>query len=223
IAVTALNALGLDMAKLQGAVIEGTQGLPGLDLAQNQVAVFNVNEADQPLVGAFYDASTTDNLKKYKVTVQFGDGSGKSTKGILLLRDPSNPHFVDIHATHTYDTVGTYDGTITVVNPAGAKSTLTFTAIVLNVLTAKGDTITVNANEAFNLKKVATFTEADTSETKSDFTARIDWGDGFQSNAVIEDTSTPGKFKVLGSHTYVGHQDATYTITVTIKDTLGSE
>jgi YVTN family beta-propeller protein len=223
IAVTALNALGLDAARLQGAVIDGTQGLPGLDLAQNQVAVFNVNEEDQPLVGAFYDASTTDNLKKYKVTVQFGDGSGKSTKGILLLRDPSNRHIVDIYATHTYDTVGTYDGTITVVNPAGNKTTLTFTAIVLNVLTAKGNTINVNANEAFNLKKVATFTEADTSETKDDFTARIDWGDGFQSNGVIEDTSTPGKFKILGSHTYVGHQDATYTITVTIKDTLGSE
>src|SRR5262249_55049115 len=76
---------------------------------------------------------------------------------------------------------------------------------------------------AFNLKKVATFTEDDTSETKDDFTARIDWGDGFQSNGVIQDTSTPGKFKVLGSHTYVGHADATYTITVDIKDTLGSE
>jgi YVTN family beta-propeller protein len=223
IAVTALNALGLDAAKLQGAVIEGTQGLPGLGLAQGQVAVFNVNEAGQPLVGAFYDASTTDNLKNYKVTVQFGDGSGKSTKGILLLRDPSNPHLVDIYATHTYDTVGTYDGTITVVSPAGAKTTLKFTAIVLNVLTAKGQTLKVNANEAFNLKKVATFTEADTSETKGDFTARIDWGDGFQSNGVVQDTSTPGKFTVLGSHTYVGHQSATYTITVTIKDSLGSE
>jgi YVTN family beta-propeller protein len=223
VAVTALNALGLDAARLQGAVIEGTQGLPGLDLPQNQVAVFNVNEEDQPLVGAFYDASTTDNLKKYKVTVQFGDGSGKSTRGILLLRDPSNRHLVDIYATHTYDTVGSYDGTITIVSPAGTKTKQTFTAIVLNVLTATGDTLNVNANEAFNLKEVATFTEADTSETSSDFTARIDWGDGFQSNGVVQDTSTPGQFQVLGSHTYVGHANATYTTTVTITDTLGSE
>src|SRR5262249_30695176 len=52
--------------------------------------------------------------------------------------------------------------------------------------------------------------------------ARIDWGDGFQSNGVVQDAGKDGKFKVLGSHTYVGHANATYTIKVTITDQLGS-
>jgi YVTN family beta-propeller protein len=223
VAVTALNALGLDAAKLQGAVLEGTKGLPGLDLPQNQTAVFNVNEDDQPLIGAFYDPSLTDNLKKYKVSVQYGDGSGKSTHGILLVRDGANPHFVDIYGTHNYDAVDSYDGIITLTTPAGAKSTLTFTAIVLNVLTAQGQTLNVNANQAFNLQQVATFGESDASTEATDYKARTFWGDGYQSNGFVQDTAVPGVLTVSGSHTYVGHASTTYNFKVVITDSLGSE
>src|SRR5262249_43790043 len=57
IAVTALNALGLNAAKLRGAVIEGTKGLPGLDLPQDIVLQFNEGEEGQALVDAFYVAN----------------------------------------------------------------------------------------------------------------------------------------------------------------------
>ena len=70
---------------------------------------------------------------------------------------------------------------------------------------------------------MATLVAQDPSASKDDFTARIDWGDGFQSNGVVADTSTPGAFQILGSHTYVGHQDAKYQVTVYITDKLGSE
>ena len=69
-AVSAMNMLGLSADSLQGVVLEGTKGLPGLHVAQDQTVTLTVNENGQAMVGAFYDASTTDDLNKYKVIVQ---------------------------------------------------------------------------------------------------------------------------------------------------------
>ena len=91
------------------------------------------------------------------------------------------------------------------------------------MLTGVGETLQVNANTPLTLQKVATLVAQDPSASKDDFTARIDWGDGFQSNGVVADTGTPGTFQILGSHTYVGHQDAQYKVTVYITDRLGSK
>ena len=228
IAVTALNALGLNRAYLQGAVIEGTQGLPGLGLPQDTVFTLTAGQSGQALVGAFYDASTTDNLSKYKVIVNWDDGL--SDKNVFLIRDTTNLNIVDVWDSHNYETPGSYDGTVditppagSITPPAGSTTTETFTARVLDNLTSVGQTLQVNANTPLTLQKVATLVAQDTNATKGDFTARIDWGDGYQSNGVVADTGTPGAFAVLGSHTYVGHQDAKPTITVYITDKLGSE
>jgi YVTN family beta-propeller protein len=201
-------------------VIEGTKGLPGLGIPQDTSVQLNEGEADQVLVGAFYDASTTDNLSKYKVTLDWGDHSGKD-KNAFLARDSSNLHIVDAYGIHTYDEQGIYNGTLKVVTPADATIKKTFTATVLDVLTGEGQTLDVNANQAFNLQTVATFNDPDASASASDFTARINWGDGFQSNGLVVDGGD-GTFKVKGSHTYVGHADVTYNIKITLTDQLGS-
>ena len=206
IAVTALNMLGLSADSLQGVVLEGTTGLPGLHVPQNQTVTLTVNENDQVMVGAFNDPSTTDNLNKYNVTVQWGDDL--KDQNAILIRDASNPHIVDVWDRHTYAATGIYDGTVEITPPSGSTTTETFTARVLDVLTGVGETLQVNANTPLTLQKVATLVAQDPSASKDDFTARIDWGDGFQSNGVVADTSTPGTFQILGSHTYVGHQDA---------------
>ena len=122
-----------------------------------------------------------------------------------------------------YDASGIYNGTLLITPLTGAMITESFTARVLDNLTGVGQTINVNANQAFNLQTVATLVAQDPNATMGDFTARIDWGDGYQSNGVVSDTGTPGSFAVLGSHTYVGHQDTIYPITVYITDKLGSE
>jgi YVTN family beta-propeller protein len=221
IAVTALNALGLSAAQLQGAVIEKTQGLPGLDLPQDNVVQFTEGEEDQALVGSFFVPSATGSLKNYKVTVSWGDDTA-ADKHPVLVRDATNPNIVNVYAAHTYDEQGVYNGKVKVTDPNKKTTTTTFTATVLDVLTAVGATLDVNANEAFNLKPVATFNDDDGSASAGDFTARIDWGDGFQSNGIVVDGGEDGTFQVLGSHTYVGHANATYPIKVTIKDNLGS-
>jgi hypothetical protein len=131
IAVSALNALGLDAALLQGAVIEGTQGLPGLGLPQNVSLYYVRNQPTQQVVGAFYDGSTTDNLNAYQVTVHWGDGSQASTNAILV-RDTLNPNIVDVYARHKYTHVGTFNGKVKVVTPSNQVINDTFTATVTN-------------------------------------------------------------------------------------------
>ena len=222
IAVTAMNMLGLSADSLQGVVLEGTTGLPGLHVPQDQTVILTVNQNDQALVGAFNDPSTTDNLNKYKVTVQWGDDLGDDRNAILV-RDASNPHIVDVWDRHMYGASGIYNGTVKITPPAGSTTTETFTARVLDNLTGVGLTLNVNANQAFNLQTVATLVAQDPSASKDDFTARIDWGDGIWSNGVVADTGTSGAFAVLGSHNYVGHQSTIYPITVYITDKLGSE
>jgi YVTN family beta-propeller protein len=219
IAVTVLNSLGLSAARLQGAVIEGTKGLPGLGIPQDNMVQFTEGKADKALVGAFVVPNQTGSLHDYKVVVTWGDNTAAENHPVLL-RDPTHPDIVDVYAVHTYGEEGVYDGTVQVTGPDTTTTTTTFTATVLDALTADGKTLDVNANEAFDLQTVATFADADAS--KGDFTARIDWGDGFQSNGVVQGADGGGKLKVLGSHTYVGHADATYPITVTITDGLGS-
>src|SRR5262249_51583142 len=144
-------------------------------------------------------------------------------KNAVLVRDPGNSHIVDVWDRHTYDDTGIYHGTVKVTPPKGDKITQTFTARVLDDLKGVGETLSVNANQAFDLKKVATLFVQASDATKGDYTARIDWGDGFWSNGVVVDTATPGAFAVLGSHTYVGHKTTIFPTTVYITDALGSE
>jgi YVTN family beta-propeller protein len=229
IAVTALDSLGLNAAQLQGAVIEGTKGLPGLGLPQDVMVQFTEGESDQALVGAFHAPSTTGSLKGFEVAVGWGDSSKPDTHPVLV-RDATNPSIVDVYAVHKYKEEGVYHGKVEVTGPDKKTTSTSFTATVLDVLTAEGKTLNVNANEAFDLKTVATFADADKSKGEQGhdegnaavYSARINWGDGFQSNGVVKATSKDGEFEVLGSHTYVGHTTTSFSITVTITDNLGS-
>jgi hypothetical protein len=61
---------------------------------------------------------------------------------------------------------------------------------------------------------VATFTDADTAATASEYSATINWGDGTSSSGTI--TGSSGKFTVKGTHTY--KKTGTFTVKVTITD-----
>src|SRR5207253_3065424 len=76
--------------------------------------------------------------------------------------------------------------TVAVVRPPIALS-------VANVATAPGSLSLSNV-------EVAAFTEADTTDTSSEFSATIFWGDGTSSSGTV--SGSAGLFHVLGSHTY---------------------
>jgi hypothetical protein len=129
IAVSALNALGLNAARLQGAVIDGTKGLPGLGLATGVLLHATAGKRQQQLVGAFFDPSAIDDLAGYKAKVTWGDDS-KTTRNVIFVRDASNPNIVYVYANHKYTTAGTFDGTVEITTPAGTTIDDTFEAEV---------------------------------------------------------------------------------------------
>jgi hypothetical protein len=84
-------------------------------------------------------------------------------------------------------------------------------------ITAKGTSIKGTVNKPLSAT-VATFTDADTHSTASEYNATIKWGDGKSSTGTIGGTG--GHFTVTGKHTY--SKRGTFTVTVTITDTDNS-
>jgi hypothetical protein len=80
------------------------------------------------------------------------------------------------------------------------------------VLSARGLTFTANPGQAFS-GTVATFTDRNTSNVASDFSATINWGDGTTSAGVIADTR--GSVSVSGTHTYASSGQDAVTVTLT--------
>jgi arylsulfatase A-like enzyme len=135
IAVTALEALGLDPAKLQGALMEGTKALPGLGLPQGRSVTFTEGVSRSQLLAVLYDASTTDDLTKYKVTVSWGDH--RRDDDAAVVRSATDPHVLYVYDRHKYTEEGTYHGTVAVTNGAGKATTNEFTATVVDALRQK--------------------------------------------------------------------------------------
>ena len=121
-------------------------------------------------------------------------------------------------------------GTTTVTCSAkdfhGATGTATFTVTVTDApLTASNAPALNNGVEGFTLLSppvatsgvVATFTDADTAGTVSEFSATIDWGDGSTSPGTI--AASGAGFIVNGSHQY--GEGGSYPIKVAIKDVGG--
>ena len=80
-----------------------------------------------------------------------------------------------------------------------------------DVLSARGLTFRANAGQAFT-GTVATFTDSDTGNGASDFTATIDWGDGTTTAGVITDTA--GTISVSGTHTYASSGQNAVSVTL---------
>jgi hypothetical protein len=117
---------------------------------------------------------------------------------------------------HTYADEGSFPLGVTITDRANNTSlplSGTVAAAEGDVLNMNSLTFKANAGQAFS-GRVATFTDRDTHNGASDFSATIDWGDGITSAGVITDTR--GAISVSGTHTYTSSgQDA---VTVTLMD-----
>ena len=92
----------------------------------------------------------------------------------------------------------------------------TVTATVTDPLvTAAGKTVGATEGEKF-CAIVATFKDPDTSASASEYTARLDWGDGSSTTAGTISVKG-GSFRVRGCHTYA--EEGSYKIKATITDT----
>jgi hypothetical protein len=132
-----------------------------------------------------------------------------------------------IFAVAPAEAAGTVD--VKVTTPSGTSSAVgadqfTFAADA-GLTSVSGINISATAGVPLSGPLVASFTDADTSGTASQFTALISWGDGHSTIGVVQFNGYDGlhrpQFKVQGG-TVIYASAGTYTITIAIYDVGGA-
>jgi subtilase family serine protease len=139
---------------------------------------------------------------------------------------PANYTFTAVDAgTHdftnalTLNTLGSQTITVRDVNNNSIQTTASIGVVADLPLAAAGRVIRFFRSTPQLV--VATVIDADNNETGSHLSATIDWGDGTSNGGtIVQATTGPNTFAVLGSHTYL--QRGPFAVTVTIHDAQGS-
>ena len=165
-------------------------------------------------VATFTDTTSSDTSGDFTASIDWGDGttstgtvSGASGSFTVLAGGVG----------HTYADEGLVVLGVTItdtLDSATLSLTSSQTVADADVLTGNPITFTANPNTAFN-GTVATFSDAYTGNTASDFTATINWGDGTAAT-VGTVTGSGATFTVSGGHTYA--TDGDYQVAVTMSD-----
>jgi PKD repeat protein len=162
-------------------------------------------------VATFSDSDTSKTAADFTVVVNWGDGT--TSPGTVT---GSSGSFT-VTGPHTYADEGNFTFTVTVteIGPGGATASDSATATVTEADQLAGSPVifTPLAGSPFS-GVVATFTDANTAGSASDFTATIDWGDGTTTAGVVSGGN--GTFTVSGTHTYASA--GSYPVIVTLTD-----
>jgi predicted outer membrane repeat protein len=170
-------------------------------------------------VGSFTDTSPAASATYFTATIGWGDGQS-STGGVSFNSSTSQ---YDIAGSHTYAKGGAYDVRVTITDPGGASAeifesasvsggtpTSTITAGATNFAATKGISVS---------PMLASFTDSNTGQSPSHYTASINWGDSSTSFGTVTFNSSTGKFQVSGTHIYAAV--GTFTATINISDPEG--
>jgi hypothetical protein len=154
-------------------------------------------------VASFQDSNSSVQASQFTATIQWGDGT--QSNGTVV---GGNGTF-SVQGSHTYavDSIdqpgGAYQVTVTISDPSG--NTLTsnggVTVVRPPMALVVGTEFAATGN-AFSNVEVASFTEPDASDTASEFSALINWGDGTALDPSGVIVGSNGMYHVLGSHTY---------------------
>jgi hypothetical protein len=162
-------------------------------------------------VATFSDADTSRTAASFTALIDWGDGT--SSAGTVT---GSSGSFT-VSGQHTYADEGSFAFTVTVteIAPAGATASGSGTATVTEADVLSGTPVNFAALTGIAFTgPVATFTDVNTANVASDFTATIDWGDGQTSAGTV--TGGGGAFTVSGTHTYA--TPGTFAVLVTLAD-----
>ncbi|HVR09573.1 MAG TPA: hypothetical protein VMW75_16125 [Thermoanaerobaculia bacterium] len=162
-------------------------------------------------VATFTDSRAGASVGDFTASINWGDGA--TIAGTVT----SNGGGVfTVSGMHTYADEGTFSVPVQVtdtVSTMTANATSTGNVAEHDALTGHPATFTPTASVAFT-GVVATFTDTDTANVPSDFTATINWGDATVTAGIVAGGS--GTFSVSGTHTYAA--GGAYTVTVTLTD-----
>ncbi len=162
-------------------------------------------------VARFTQAGTPATASSYAASIDWGDGT--VTSGMVTGASGS----FAVSGTHTYAEEGSYQVTTTVTDladPANAATATGQATVADAPLSATGVSITTTNPLGGT---VATFSDADPSGTRSDYTATVSWGDGTSSAGTV---SGNGPFAVAGTHAYAAL--GPYAVTTHICDVGGA-
>jgi hypothetical protein len=162
-------------------------------------------------VATFTYGNPNATTATFSATISWGDGT--SSTGSI---SGSNGSF-GVTGTHTYTAAGSFSVLVTITDVSGSTVKASATATVASAarLTATGLALDPTAGTPFSAT-VASFTDTN---SNSQFTATIHWGDGTSSTGQVQ-SSGHGVFTVLGGHTYAAA--GSYAVTVNIADNSGN-
>ncbi|HEX7377602.1 MAG TPA: TIGR03118 family protein [Pirellulales bacterium] len=159
-------------------------------------------------LATFTDQDGNSLLSWYQASIDWGDGT--ATAGTITGYSPFT-----VSGSHTYTQQGNKPIAITVTDNDGSVGTASVAASVVSSLAGKGLTIQPTEGTPFTAA-VASFTDANSGHSLSDYGATIHWGDGGAAPGTIAANGSGG-FNVSGIYNYM--TAGTENITVTISDT----
>ena|GEM_PF-901938 len=181
----------------------------------------------QGVLATFTDPDPDYGPADFTATIDWGDGSGEEEGKV----SGNVAQGYSIEDTHTFESDGTFDVTITIRSPDGEKAVehqeieVTVPPPNLSGQTLRDDDYKYPLAGIDWDGIVGTIYEgtnpAEESESPEDDQVEIDWGDGTTSDGeVVEDPDNSAYFDVRGSHTYA--DGAAYQVLVTVTDAAGN-
>ena len=173
------------------------------------------------LSATFSDANTGATASDFSGTIDWGDGSVLSTFTSANVSGSGGSYTIS-GITHPYAEDGNHPLTVVINDDGGKSTTDNGTATVADApLTAGAATATGGVEGTTAAALSATFSDANTGATASDFSGTIDWGDGQTSTFTSADvTGSAGSYTISGiTHPYA--EDGNHPLTVVINDDGG--
>jgi hypothetical protein len=172
-------------------------------------------------VGKFIDTNPLATTQiEYLATISWGDGS-MSQGTVIHVAGDANGLFT-VQGTHQYAEEGTYNLTIFANDVGGSTVTLTNDKVVVQdaPLTVKSTGPAVTQEGSLFVGQIVTFTDPNPTDSPSDYTATVNWGDGptvtLPTSAIV---GGGGTFAINASHTYT--DEGNFAAVVTVYDTDG--
>ena len=204
-AVTITRTADLATTKPTGtvAVVEGDQLTPTPKTFGGQP-----NQPINNVVVATFSDVIPNAASDFTAAIDWGDGT--SSAGTVT---GSGGAFT-VSGSHTYLAAGDNTVLVTLEDDDPGTATATATSHALIGATLAGDVVLTNANEGVAISAVvATFEDANNTDTPGSFTASIDWGDTTTTTGTVSGSN--GSFSVSGDHTYADEATAPMKVTVT--------
>jgi hypothetical protein len=198
------------------ATIGGTAQVADSPLSATAVGISSTERATfNGVVATFNDANPIEPTSSYTATITWGDGH--TSAGTISATGGGN---FTVSGSNTYAEEGTFPVSVQIVDAAGSAATISGNAAIADAPLVAGSSLTVTPTEGGALTAiVATFTDAGSDGTSTDYTATITWGDGHTSAGTVTAAGS-GVWNVNGTNTF--GEEGSYAITVTLQDRGGA-